>query len=122
MDCGAGHTDWRLPNRKELHSLADFSRSSPALPPGHPFDNVEPNPPGFYYMTSTTCAGSTGNFWGINIGNGKIISAQKLSNPNWIWPVRAGLSGNGSSGGGDGGGGGGGGGCFINTSADVNSK
>lgn len=120
-DCGASHTDWRLPNRKELHSLADYSQSGPALPPGHPFDNVEPSPPGFYYLTSTTCTGSTDYFWGINIGNGYIVNANKNDKVNWIWPVRAGLSGNGSNGGG-GGGGGSGGGCFINSSADLNSK
>jgi len=121
VNCGANHTDWRLPNRKELHSLADFSQSSPALPPGHPFDNVEPSPPGFNYLTSTTCAAGMDYFWGINIGNGKITSAQKLSNPNWVWPVRAGLSGNGNNGS-SGGGGSSGSGCFINTSANLNSK
>ncbi|MEE4259547.1 MAG: DUF1566 domain-containing protein, partial [Bacteroidales bacterium] len=123
-DCSAGHSDWRLPNRKELHSLADFSQSGPALPSGHPFVNVEPNPPGFYYLTSTTCAGSTNYSWGINIGSGLISdNGHKLSKINWIWPVRGGLSGNGSIGdSGGGGGGGGGGGCFIGTTADIISK
>jgi hypothetical protein len=27
----AGHTDWRLPNRRELESLVDYGRSSPAI-------------------------------------------------------------------------------------------
>ena len=120
-DCSAGYTDWRLPNRKELHSLADFSQSSPALPSGHPFDNVESGPPGFQYMSSTTCTADMDHFWGIDVGSGQIVKASKTSNPNWVWPVRGGLSGNGSSGN-SGGGGGGGGGCFINTSADVNLK
>jgi len=35
-----GHSDWRLPNRKELHSLTDFSTGAPALPAGHPFDDL----------------------------------------------------------------------------------
>lgn len=39
-DCSAGFTDWRLPNRNELYSLVDFSRSAPALQSGHPFTNV----------------------------------------------------------------------------------
>ena len=84
------------------------------MPVGHPFDNVKQGPPGFYYLTSTTCTDSTGSFWGINIGDGKIVKAQKLSVVNWVWPVRGGLSGNGS-GGGRGAEGGGGGGCFIAT-------
>ena len=121
-DCNAGHSDWRLPHRKELHSLTDFSQSGPALPPGHPFDNVELGPPGFRYMSSTTYPSSTERFWGVDIGSGQIFGAHKTDGTNWIWPVRAGLSGNGSSVDGGGGGGSSGGGCFISTSIDVNSK
>jgi uncharacterized protein DUF1566 len=121
-DCSAGHTDWRLPNRKELHSLTDFSQSGPALPTGYPFVNVELGPPGFRYMSSTTYHSSTERFWGVDIGSGQIFGAHKTDGTNWIWPVRAGLSGNGSSGDGGGGGGSSGGGCFISTSIDVNSK
>ncbi len=119
-NCGASHTDWRLPNRKELHSLTDFSQSGPVLPQGHPFDNVESNyPPGWQYMSSTTCADNMDSFWGFKIDTGQIIGASKNSNTNWVWPVRAGLSGNESSGGGSRSSGGG---CFISTSANVNSK
>jgi len=47
-----GYTDWRLPNRKQLHSLTDFSQFNPALPSGHPFLNVQsPN-----YWSSTSSA------------------------------------------------------------------
>ncbi len=28
-----GHSDWRLPNRNELHSLVDYSRYNPAIDP-----------------------------------------------------------------------------------------
>ena len=38
------YTDWRLPNRKELRSLIDYSQLNPALPQGHPFTNVQQSP------------------------------------------------------------------------------
>ncbi len=47
----AGHTDWRLPNVREQHSLINYG-SSPALPSGHPFTGVLLN----YYWASTTAA------------------------------------------------------------------
>ena len=31
---------WRLPNIRELESLIDLTRHSPALPAGHPFEDV----------------------------------------------------------------------------------
>jgi len=52
-DCGLSdgsfEGDWRLPNRFELESLLDLKQFGIALPPGHPFDNVEPD----YYWTSS---------------------------------------------------------------------
>ena len=36
----AGHADWRLPNIRELESLVDLNRHSPALAAGHPFEHV----------------------------------------------------------------------------------
>jgi len=38
---GSVSGDWRLPNRKELMSLIDFSQYNPSLPKGHPFDIVQ---------------------------------------------------------------------------------
>ena len=40
---GSSAGDWRFPNRKELESLLDLSQYNPALPSGHPFDNVQPS-------------------------------------------------------------------------------
>ncbi len=37
---GSASGDWALPNRAELTSLTDRSQSNPALPAGHPFENV----------------------------------------------------------------------------------
>ena len=36
-------SDWRLPNINELRSLVDYSRKTPALAAGHPFNNVQAN-------------------------------------------------------------------------------
>jgi hypothetical protein len=37
-----GYDDWRLPSRAHLFSLISHQQIHPALPDGHPFDNVFP--------------------------------------------------------------------------------
>ena len=44
-----GHTNWRLPNKRELRSLCDYSIDNPSLPLGYPFTNWENA-----YWSSTT--------------------------------------------------------------------
>jgi hypothetical protein len=61
-----GFTDWRLPNRKELFSLLDYSGSNPSLQAGHPFVNVQPE----YYWSSTTYAAATNSSWFVNLWYG----------------------------------------------------
>ena len=90
-NCGAGHNDWRLPNRRELHSLTDFSQSNPALPPGHPFINVQNN----VYWSSTTLVDSsistsTANAWSIRMWSGELTWVSKTDILEWVWPVRTG--------------------------------
>lgn len=80
-----GHNDWRLPNRKELHSLTDFSQSSPALQPGHPFTNVQTA----QYWSSSTSANSTSDAWRVSMSSGYVVAEVKTSFFN-VWPVRAG--------------------------------
>ena len=78
---------WRLPSIKELESLIDFSNFAPALPSGHPFNNVSAN----NYWSSTTFALSTGNVWVVNMGFGDRSEGEyKLNDYCVVWPVRGG--------------------------------
>jgi parallel beta-helix repeat protein len=79
-----GYHDWRLPNRKELRSLIDYSKSYPALPEGHPFTDVQS---GNNYWSSTTFAVNTGDAWNVHVWGGSLSYANKSDAFN-IWPVR----------------------------------
>ena len=80
--------DWRLPNRKELMSLVDYSRYAPALPQGHPFSNVQST----WYWSATTGADDTFNAWVVNMNFGIVGSGAKTYR-HYVWPVRGGQSG-----------------------------
>jgi hypothetical protein len=78
--------DWRLPNVRELHSLIDYSRSSsPVLPSGHPFTNVQSN----YYWSSTTIASNPSDAWVVSLNFGGVYAYGKTFN-FFVWPVRGG--------------------------------
>ncbi|MEI6155015.1 MAG: DUF1566 domain-containing protein, partial [Deltaproteobacteria bacterium] len=79
--------DWRLPNRKELLSLIDFSKYSPALSAGHPFINVQPT---LNYQSSTIYASNTVQTWNVNM-YGTAYYYNRSSN-YYILPVRSGQS------------------------------
>jgi hypothetical protein len=89
LNDGSQPGDWRLPNRRELQSLLDRSRLTPALPVEHPFNNVQL----MYYWTSSTVAYDPQLTWVINPDNGAAGIEQNnvgdLTN-YYVWPVRDG--------------------------------
>ena len=91
--CGgyaATYNDWRLPNRKELHSLTAFSRFDPALPEEHPFSDVQVN---YEYWSSTTCALHKDQACLVSMFTGAVAGGLKLYYYYLnVWAVRGGQS------------------------------
>jgi len=98
-NCGAGQTDWHMPNRREILSLLDFSTvldlsTTVTLPNGHPFTNlVAPN----HYWTSTTHSSWSPNrvitadlvAGGIRFHEKSGFYNGALTQLSAVWPVRA---------------------------------
>lgn len=62
-----GQAGWRLPNVKELASIVDGSRNSPAI------DILAfPNTSTFFYWTSSPHAGSAVSAWGVSFSGGNV--------------------------------------------------
>lgn len=78
-----GFSDWRLPNRRELFSLVSHARINPALPEGHPFNNVFNG----YYWTSTTCSRLPDQAWYVHLGGARVFKGMKHGS-YMVWPVR----------------------------------
>ncbi len=64
-------TGWRLPDKKELHALVDYSRYDPAL--DSIFQTVTPS----VYWSATAISAS--NAWGIHFGPGNDYPTNKSS-------------------------------------------
>jgi hypothetical protein len=78
-----GCGDWRLPNRRELRSLMSHKTKNPALPEGHPFENVFLG----WYWTSTTAAINTAYAWYVHMEGARMFYGQK-EQFFLLWPVR----------------------------------
>ncbi len=81
-----GHTDWRLPNRKELRSIADYSTYNPALPAGYLtfFPYVKTN---HDYWSSTTVTFDPSQAWAVYMYDGALDFQDLKSASHYAWPV-----------------------------------
>ncbi len=82
-----GHTDWRLPNRKELISLVDYSRHDLALPAGYPF--LFTGVTGNYRYWSSTTSDSLTRVSIVSFSYGYFDGELKNSTL-FVWPVSGG--------------------------------
>jgi hypothetical protein len=81
-----GHDDWRLPNRKELRTLAHYGRGDVATwLNGEGFSNMAPHD----YWSSTTYAASQDTAWSVDMVSGEMIGSRKDAS-SYVLPVRAG--------------------------------
>ncbi len=80
---GLGHSDWRLPNRRELRSLTSHQTRKPALPEDHPFVNIFLG----WYWTSTTSAINTAYAWYVHMEGARMFYGNK-EQFFLLWPVR----------------------------------
>ncbi|MBF0537121.1 MAG: DUF1566 domain-containing protein [Nitrospirae bacterium] len=78
------HNDWRLPNRKELISLIDFSQN--ALPSDNPFINLQAVT---YCLSSTTLSVDAEEAWQVHMALGLVYIFSNTLN-GYVWPVRGG--------------------------------
>jgi hypothetical protein len=82
----ATYSDWRLPNVKELQSIADYGRINPAIDPV--FTNTQSD----YYWSSTTNSVFTGLAWRVRFTNG-LVDVGNKGYSYYVRAVRAGCGG-----------------------------
>ena len=80
----ATHSDWRLPNLRELTSLVDDCKTPLSID-----TSVFEYTASDYYWSSTTYVGDTSNAWYVYFGRGSQVTRTKSSG-NYVRCVRAG--------------------------------
>lgn len=80
-----GHTDWRLPTIKELQTIADYNRYSPAIDTGY-----FPNTFSSFYWAATTDSSNSSLAWGIYLDYGHAKRNKKGYNNYYVRAVRGG--------------------------------
>jgi hypothetical protein len=73
---------WRLPDINELESLVDCSAHSPALPAGHPLNDVRD-----VYWSSTTSLYEPDWAWALYLDKGAVGVGQKRQARFYVWVV-----------------------------------
>lgn len=92
----ANRIGWRLPAVEELSSIIDPRQAPLALPPGHPFQNVQHGSGVPAYWTASNAENPTGAAWFVNPWRGAGPHLAGLGNksiPGYVWPVRGGTTG-----------------------------
>lgn len=79
-----GHADWRLPSKRELHTLTNYGQVNNAIDPGY-----FPNTIASYYWSSSSYANDPANAWVVDFYNGYSSDGNKSSG-NYVWLVRGG--------------------------------
>jgi len=76
------YDNWRLPNIKELQSIADYTRYNPAIDTSK-FTNTAYN----YYWSSTTRSNNTSSAWVVYFYNANSFNSNK-TNTNYVRCIR----------------------------------
>jgi hypothetical protein len=92
----AGHSDWRVPNARELVSILNYEHVCPAVSPA--FDTACTSPctvltcscTWYDYWSSTTVAGSADSGWEMHFCTGEVFEEYKSDNGVAVRAIRGG--------------------------------